>query len=120
MEEEEDGLLSNNGGVTGHGRESFYDQSNSSLTKQNNLLNQVEKIEEADQEEEDEDGIDENLDTEQRERLALNLYDYEVMPGPEKIKLQCIINDIRFDTQNLENENPGFSVRLETIPDKKD
>ena len=42
------------------------------------------------------------------------------MPGPEKIKLQCVIYDIRFDTQNLENENPGFSVRLETIPDKKE
>mmetsp|Transcript_42339 Transcript_42339/g.40590 ORF Transcript_42339/g.40590 Transcript_42339/m.40590 type:complete len:103 (-) Transcript_42339:2724-3032(-) len=63
-------------------------------------------------EEMDEDGEEDNSEEQFYEH-----YEYKIVASTRTQNFQCNINEIHFETQNLENPNPGYYIRLETLID---
>jgi hypothetical protein len=50
----------------------------------------------------------------------LSQYDYQVVPSQSKqATFQCNMLDIHFDTPGVDNQTPGYYIRLESIQDKQ-
>lgn len=47
-------------------------------------------------------------------------YDYKVVPKSGKsVNFQCVVTEIHFDTQNLDNPNAGYFIKFETLTEKQ-
>ena len=109
VEEEEDGLLSGEEDAASPGR----------LGKKAYLKNFMDGqvIEEAEEDKEEEDGEDEEEDKE--EKGGISQFNYKIVASNKTANFQCNMIEIHFETQNLENPNPGYYIRLETLQDKQ-
>lgn len=108
-EEEEDALLSNEGGSYNGGKR-FNKSSYLSRKPELQVHNQI-------NEEEHEDDDNENDDDDINDK-KLSSYDYKIIQSNKSSNFQCNMIEIHFETQNLDNPNPGYYIRLETIQDK--
>ena len=53
----------------------------------------------------------------QQPKKKKKTYDYQIIPSQTRqhVTFLCYMVEIHFDTPNLENPNPGFYIRLESI-----
>lgn len=104
---EEDALLSNEGSDTNKKASNY-------LSRKPGLIvpNEI-------REEEHEDDEDVDVEDGAEDKRAIMNYDYKIVQSTRSGNFQCNMVEIHFETQNIDNPNPGYYVRLETVQDKQ-
>jgi hypothetical protein len=67
--------------------------------------------------EEEQEDDDDDLDQQQKDNIN-SKYDFKIVASNKTANFQCNMIEIHFETQNIENPNPGYYIRLETLLDK--
>lgn len=77
----------------------------------NNLNGELYDVPESDREDDlGSEGVGENL---------MEHYTYKIIASHKSQNFLCNMNEIHFETQNLDNPNPGYYLRLETLTEKQ-